>query len=156
MEIPCSKDLFSFQTVTKCQCFPLPAKKPAFDEMGSVSGAKRGCSSRAVGGPWGREGQRSYFHPSPLRRLQIISAAASAEGPELPKCRRFQRRRVMKGRLLVAAWVPSLRVAGPALFIPGCPGSGCQPLVCTAAGQGWQRQCRAPWEVSNQSVLLLP
>lgn len=28
IETPPSKDLCSFQTVTKCQCFPLPAKSP--------------------------------------------------------------------------------------------------------------------------------
>ena len=76
-----------------------------------------------MGGAWGKEGQRSYFHPFPLWRLQIVSAV-SAEGPELPECRRFQRRRVMKGRLVVAARVPSPWVAGPALFILRVPWQG--------------------------------
>lgn len=79
METPCSKDLFLFQTVTKCQRFPLPAKEPAFDVMGGISEAKREGVAAAVpwGGAWGREGQRSYFHLSPLWRLQIVSAASA-------------------------------------------------------------------------------
>lgn len=57
---------------------------------------------------------------------------------------------------MVAARVPSPLVAGPALFIQRVPWQGVPALVCAVVGQGWQRQCRAPWEVSNPIVLLLP
>ena len=54
METPCSRDLFSFQTVMKCQCSPLPAKEPAFDVTGGISGAKMEGAAAAI--PWREPG----------------------------------------------------------------------------------------------------
>lgn len=115
VETPRSKDLFSFQTVTKCQCFPLPAKEPAFDAMGGISGAKR-------------EGPKKLFSSLPTVETADHQCRA-CRGTRAPQMLQGDERQAVG-----SCWW--LWGAGPALFVLQVPWQGgTSPLFTRRQGR---------------------